>query len=478
MSQAIVCDILDSDSIVKVANGKKMRVEDAIKDGFIDDRTSVVRTKKGDFKIVDAIQKKAFEEKDTNKPVENIPPVALTFPVAVNRKLIDADKKTFTNPITNKTVPIETAIKNDQIMTIPVPPTAYSIGVKEALEKRAIDTSNETFTCPKTGEVMTIREAVDNGKLIVKPMSEFVPILASAPITSITETVTSHHTVTTKVIEAVTGYTMLDANTIQDTQTGETLSIEEAKQRGIVTDEQESQEKFTTKAMTIKFNDAIQRGLINIVTGTFTDPFTDTVMPIAQAVQDGLLETSVGEDAAKSVTKVEQLDIMEAVQTIYDEKTETFVDPKDSERKLTLVQAIDEGIIDSKSVIYDVKNNRADTLEDSIKNGLIDPKTGLVKSNTGVGIQIKEAAKLGLMAVVGAPILAGMAVVGAVKKAVKTKDSPEEKDLNQSEILPLSDTDDYDRETKRQTTTTTTTTTITTIKSSQSRNGEVVGQEV
>lgn len=422
LSEAVVCDILDPDSLVKVANGKKVRVEDAIKDGFIDDSTSVVRTKKGDFKIIDALQKKAFEEKDTNKPVENIPPVGLTFPVAVDRKLIDQYKKTFTHPITKKSVSVESAIKNDQIMAIPVPPRADSISIKEALDQLAIDTEKQTFTCPKSGEVMAIREAVDWGKLVVKPMSEFVPTLASVPITSITETVTSHHTVTTKVIEVMSGYAMLDSGTVQDIQTGETYSMDQAKERGIIMGEQESQEKFTTRGMTIKFNDAIQRGLINIITGTFTDPFTDTVMPIAQAVQDGLLETTTTEIVQPTIDKVEKLDIMEAVQTIYDEKTESFVDPKDPSRSLTLIEAMDEGIIDSKSVIYDVKNNRADTLEDSIKNGLIDPKSGLVNSKSGVGMQIKEAAKLGLMAVVGAPILAGMAVVDAVTKVVKAKE--------------------------------------------------------
>lgn len=439
LSQAIVCEILDPDSIVKVSNGKKMRVEDAIKEGFINEETGIVRSKKGDLNLIDAVSKKAFEEKDTNKPVENIPPVGLTFPVAVNRKLIDKDKKTFTNPITKKAVSIDSAIKNDQIMAIPVPPRANSITVKEALEKHAINTDNETFTCPNTGEVMAISEAVDTGNLIIKPMSEFVPTLASVPITSITETVTSHHTVTTKTIELVSGYTMLDAKTVQNVQTGEQMTVEEAKIQGIVQDEKESQEKFTTKGVTIKFSDAIQRGLINIITGTFTDPYTDTVMPIAQAVQDGLLETTPVEEVKSE--KETKMDIMEAVQTIYDEKTELFVDPKDSTRNLTLVQAMDEGIIDSKSVIYDVKNNRAETLEESVKTGLIDPKSGMIKSNSGTGMQIKDAAKLGLMAVVGAPILAGMAVVDAVKKAVKTKEPspPPVEDYNKRSLSNITE---------------------------------------
>jgi len=117
-------------------------------------------------------------------------------------------------------------------------------------------------------------------------------------------------------------------------------------------------------------------------------------------------------------------------------KPKKFKDPKDEKRFLTLKEAMLEGIVNPKSVLYDIPSGKVRTLEEGVKEGLISSTTGEVKQKSGKSINVKDAAKLGLLAVVGAPVLAGIAVADAVKKVVKKSES-KDKISKENEEKPI-----------------------------------------
>lgn len=423
LKQAIVCEIVNPLSTIVELSGDRITLQQAIEKGTIDDELSTVQTRTGTVTLLEAVTQKLFP-RDETKP-DSLPLVGMTFPVAVKRGLIDANKNEITHPITGERQSIKQAIDDEFIMALPYPPSPDGVEVEEAMRSNMIDTKNGTFTVSRTGDVMPIAEAVENGHLVIKPLGELVALHASGPITSVTETVTSYHTITTKTIELMEGFSLVSSNEVKDLQTGEIIPIQEAKERGIVKDESETKEKFATREIKINFSEAVRRGLVDINAGTYTDPSSGSVMSISQAVDSGILETH--ETTPTTVTEQtsltnEMMTLVEAYDTIYDEATKKFRDPKNPERLVNFTDALEEGIVDGNSLVVDVKTGRAQTLEDGVRAGLIDPKTGEVQQTSGGRMSVKEAAKLGILAVVGAPVLAGMAITDAVKKAIKKSD--------------------------------------------------------
>ncbi|XP_028029393.1 microtubule-actin cross-linking factor 1 isoform X4 [Bombyx mandarina] len=84
-----------------------------------------------------------------------------------------------------------------------------------------------------------------------------------------------------------------------------------------------------------------------------------------------------------------------------------------------LLEAVNKGVVPSQNVkVVDPKTGVQISLPEAIKKGVVDEKTGKVKDTTGKKISFADAAKLGLVAVVGAPIYAASKVIEIVKNAV------------------------------------------------------------
>lgn len=429
LKDAIVCEIVDPFSELSEPTGQVVTLESAIQRGCVDDDASSVLTRFGSSNLLAAIKQNIFHTND--RPVENMPLLGMTFPVALKRDLIDLKAQQVIHPITKERISIADAIDSNFIMALPYTPSADAVSIHEAIAAGLIE--GHSFKNLATNELIPISEAIETGLLVVKPLPELVALHASGPVMSRTETVTSYHTITTKTVELLTGYVLSNSNEVRNVQTGERFTVDQAKELGIIKGDTQTQEKFATRDIKVNFSDAIQRGLVDIRAGTYTDPTSGTVMPIQQAVDDGILATQTSiDDADEDSThedKVEMLTLAEAVNNIYDEQSKQFRDPKNPERLVTFTQAMQEGIVDAKSVVYDIETGKTHTLEEGVKDGFIDPKTGEVNRTSGGKINVKDAAKLGLLAVVGAPILAGMAVASVVKKVVNKigdKETPDQ----------------------------------------------------
>lgn len=421
LNEAIVCEIVDPlSNLMFTIDGRTETLQSAIANDIIDADRLLVKTQSGSVNLVKAIENKVFELKE---PVESsdIPPAGMTFPVALKRGLIDTSKKEVRHPITGEHLPLEDAIKEDFIMALPYPMAPDSIEITKALESGLIDRDNDIFFHPTTGTPISIAEAVESGLLIIKP-----PVRGDNTIAAITETITSYHTITTKTVELLPGYALKSAMEVQDINTGNIITIEEARRRGIIKDESESKEEFTTKDIKMSFDHAVEKGLVDMEKGIYTDPCTGITMPIAKAVEKGILDTSSSKSESVSPRKSNNsLTVLEAVEQIYDEETGTFKDPETNE-SYNLQEAMEVGLIESDSVLYNVKTKETITTKEAIEKGLLDPATGKMKTvrdQKNRPISITEATKMGLLAVIAAPVLAGKAVVDAISshKSKETK---------------------------------------------------------
>jgi len=415
LGEAIMCEIVDP--LSKVTNpqtGKEETLQQAIAEGVIDEVSAELKTPEGNVNLLTAVtESNVFDssKKDDERTGELLPPLGMTFPVALEKGVIDTSSKEFIHPISGVRTPMSVAIKDNLIMALPYPVSPDSVEVTQALECNLIDGEKRTFLNPKTGEAVPVSEAVETGLLVIKPVPSLISYEQGGAVTAVTETVTSYQTITTKTIDLKVGYVLVSPEEVKNLQTGEIISLDEARKRGIVKDESETKQEFATRAIKDSFSDALARGLIDLTEGTYKDTDSGSVIPIQEAIKEGLLDPSDPE--------VPSTNIVEAAE-LFDEKTGRFRDPKSPTKTYTLAEALDSGLIDPEAVVYDTEGKKALTTKEAIQEGLIDPETGCVKDpKTGSRISIKDAAKVGLLAIVGAPVLAGMAVSKAVKNLSK-----------------------------------------------------------
>lgn len=417
LKEAILCEIVNPTSkLIDPNTGKKLTLEQAIAKGSVDEDKSKVITRRGSLDLLSAVEGGIFDKIDDRKGLQQLPPAGMTFPVALKRGLIDSESQEVIHPVTGKRKSVQVAIQEDFIMALPCPVSPDSMQVTDALNSKLIDSDKGIFIHPKTGEEIPISDAVEMGLLVLKPQEDM-----EGNITSITETIKSYQTITTKTISLKPDYILIGPDEVKNSHTGEVMSLNEAKNKGVVRDESETQEEFQVSGS--KAND-LSENLIDIKQETFKDPASGRVMLLREAVQTGLLNPN---DAQKYlVDNSQEMAVEEAFSKIYDEKTKKFRDPNSPKIQLTFKEALDAKLIDPDVMIMDSSGELITTRE-AVERGIIDPKTGTLKDKkSGGSISVKDAAKMGLLAIVGAPILAGKVVVDAVKGLRKSK-SPERK---------------------------------------------------
>lgn len=395
LQEAISCEIVDPKSKLYDSKGNVITLEEAISKRIVDPDLTVVNSNSGSLNLIKAVEANVFHVSDSDA-FETVPPVGMSFSVALQRGVVDVDKQTVQHPITGEQFSLDEAIQNNFIMALSYPAAPDGIQVTKALESSLIDQEKAVFIHPTTGTPVPINEAIETGLLLLKPED-------------------SDGTTNVKTIQLSSGYVLLN-NEIYDSNSGEKMSLEEAKERGIVKDETEVQSHFTSQQDKMPFETAVERGLVDLEDGIFTNPETGAVMPIVRAIEEGIIDTTIS-SVQKGETKKdndEALTLVEAVEQIYNEETGQFQDPK-TNKLYDFKEAVDVGLIEPSSIVYDVETSETVTVKKALDKGLLDPKTGKVKTKEGKSISVIKAAKMGLLAVVAAPVLAGMAVHDAIK---------------------------------------------------------------
>lgn len=412
LKEAIMCEIINPLSkLVDPNTGKKMTLEQAIAMGSVDENRSKVKTRRGSLDLLTAVEGGVFDKVDDRKGLEQLPPAGMTFPVALKRGLIDPESQEVVHPVTGERKPVKLAIQEDFIMSLPCPVSPDSIEVTNALDLKLIDSEKGILIHPKTGEEIPISDAVEMGLLVLKPPDEL-----GGNITSMTETVKSYQTITTKTISLKPGYILVGPDEVKNIHSGEVVSLSNAQKAGIVRDESENIEELVADVPNLTSDNENMFQKPVVASGLLQSGNVEIIQALEPQSHTGHILNQKPEKADEKT-----------FEHINDDASKGFRDPKSPSKLLTFKEALDSGLIDSECVVVDPNNDSQLTMREAVEVGLIDPKTGAFRDKrSGKSMSVKDAAKLGLLAFVGAPILAGKAVADAVKSLKKSK-SPERK---------------------------------------------------
>ena len=209
------------------------------------------------------------------------------------------------------------------------------------------------------------------------------------------------HSVQTKIVNLKQGFALSSLDEVRNLQTGETMSIYEAKLRGIATDIQGNKEQIVTKQVQIFVSEAISRNLINFSSGVFTNPMSGQTVSIAEAVKSGLLITDFKEQAEETYIDLDgdKISAGDAFVHLFDVEQKTFL-RKSQNRNYTLKEAVDEDWINGDDIIFDVTSSSHMTIKQAMETHVLHGVTceyTIRESNET--LFIIDAAKKGLLAI-------------------------------------------------------------------------------
>ncbi len=228
---------------------------------------------------------------------------------------------------------------------------------------------------------------------------------ARREVFSATESTSVH----TKSVNLRQGYSLSGMNEVRNLATGETMTIYEAKIKGVATDVRESKSTVDSKQqqqqVRILVEDAVDRGLVNFSVGSFTNPATGQSIPIVDAVKLGMLITDLRqeEEIVRYDVEAPTIPLATALRHCFDEKKRKF-NRQGTKESLTLEQAVETDWINGNDVIFDVGSAKKSTLKEAMQEGVINGKTcEYTVLATKEKHFILDAAKSGLVAVFPEP---------------------------------------------------------------------------
>lgn len=224
---------------------------------------------------------------------------------------------------------------------------------------------------------------------------------------SVRKVESASHSIRTKIVNLKTGYALANIDEVRNLVTGETMSLYEAKLRGIATDVKDSKADLVSSQLKMFVSEAVSKGLINFSNGSFTNPSTGQLVKLADAIKMGLLITDFSKHKTEVTIDIDApiLSLGEAIQHCFDTEKKVFY-RRMTKQNFTLEQAVKEQWINGKDIIFDVTSNRQMTVMDAMKDGVLNGKNldyKVVSTNTTHFLL--DAANKGLVAVFPEPVL-------------------------------------------------------------------------
>ncbi|XP_023339655.1 dystonin isoform X13 [Eurytemora carolleeae] len=219
-------------------------------------------------------------------------------------------------------------------------------------------------------------------------------------IQSVREMERSNHSVKTKIVNLKQGYALSSLDEVRNLQTGEVMSIYEAKLRGIASDIQGNKEEVVTKQVKMFVTEAVSRNLINFSSNVFINPATGLNIPIAEAIRCGLLITDFKEIIDESFIDldVDGISAGDAFVHLFNMEEKVFV-RKSHSRSYTLQEAVDENWINGDDIIFDVSSSSHLTIRKALDIKVLNGVTcEYTIKETNETMFLGDAAKKGLVA--------------------------------------------------------------------------------
>jgi hypothetical protein len=451
----------DRSLIIDPATGRLMTLTEAIQTGIFDVHSGDIKnTATGKtLTLTEAIFEGLIPEKGLRRKG------AIPVSEAIEQGLVDTTTGMYTDPNTGVTLEIQRAVElgyleESEVKVIVTQRTitrgaprrelVEAIPWDVAIEEGLINCERGTFHDKQTGELFTIGEAISFG-YIKAPEKELtgledvdgvdfevalqrglIDIKANTFIEPITGVLMPLDAAIRK------GYVILPEQGIRFKVYDGKEHVEETVTEQVLRQQANKGETFTTTvtASGQTFAEALEKGLIDLQSNTYTDPNTGRQLAIQDAIQEGLVD-SAGE--RQSPGRTSGLTLTEAIdQSLFDESSGCFTDPQ-SGRMMSLQDAMNRGFINKDSAVYDTETRKLMTFQQALDEGRIDRRSGkFVDHKSGRTFSVKEATKLGLLAIVGAPALAGMAIADAIKRTrSKSRSVSQDRQTRSQEDLSL-----------------------------------------
>lgn len=301
----------------------------------------------------------------------------LSFKSAMKLGLIDARTGKIRDPETGKFISLNEAVDKD-ILDVNKPAMKDILTGKELTLKQCID---KGIVDPKTGKVnerkakgekVAVQPEIDVKQTKGKPLN-LLDCVASGLYDPDTGMFTDPKTQKSYTLREAVSQNIIDGNLVSvlDQQSGEKLPLVSA----------------------------LRQGLVDGVTAEVIVSDLDDKVPLLEAIQQGLVENMFDKDSG----------------SLYDPLTGNVV---------PLDKALTDGQIRSEAVVYDSSTGEVVSIDTAMRKGLVDVRSGAVTDKaTGRKMSPQEALKMGLLAVVGAPVLAGKAVYDAIKDKQEKSDA-------------------------------------------------------
>lgn len=366
VSQAIQQGVLDQDrgQYVGFENGKEKRIpiSQAIETGLViaEDLSSVPQAVKADW----VRETKTF---NLNSVIHPVTSEVMTVAEAIHEGIIDESRGLYVNPLTMEKMLITEAIEKKLIdaelsLVVPTveqdgnriittkqttialssvvdPRTGKKITVNEAMKEGILNHVKGTYTNPLTGEELTLDDAILK-KLIFTEAAE-IPKTERAEISSI------HIT--------------------EDEETFETTIVEDVSSKMVTLSITSVVDPVTMEM--VSYDSAVEKGVLSVEKGLYTNPLTGETMAITTALEKGLIHGEV--TSQQTPEGILKSSIMAESPEFPLSKVTSVIDPRTG-KEISLSKAMKEGIIDvDKNTFFDSRSREHLDLKEALNQGFI-----------------------------------------------------------------------------------------------------------
>ncbi|EYB85852.1 hypothetical protein Y032_0289g1496 [Ancylostoma ceylanicum] len=389
------------------AHMEKISLEDAIRAGIIDIRElsyrnpksgeSIPLTQAANMGLVDVTLAETLPKGVCN-PANN---ERIPIKRAIELGIVDARTGEVRDPHTRKRLTwldiiksVYQAITSDGVFD---PTKGQRVPVTNALNEGLIDTKIGKYHNPITLEDIELKDAVDRG-LIDSGTYEAItkPFLQDYR--------TNRHL---NLIDAVEAKLVDPKNKTIQLSRHSIVPIAKAVEDGRIPSEIGEKLRQIDK---LNFAEALGKGLIDVSSNIFTDPDTGRQITIAQAIEQGYIDTG-NVEAMEGSDEKNLCNILNSEE--FDENSGRIRDKRTS-LHLTFKDAVERDVIDGDSLLHDLESGQTLTLREALVRKKIDNDGKYIAGN--LRMTLRDAVKGGLIALIASPMQAAQAVAEAVKR--------------------------------------------------------------
>ncbi|WKX89696.1 hypothetical protein Q1695_008944 [Nippostrongylus brasiliensis] len=389
------------------AHMEKISLEDAIRAGVIDIRELSYRNPKSgesiplaqaaNMGLVDVTLAETLPKGVCN-PTNN---ERIPIKRAIELGIIDARTGEVRDPHTRKRLTwldiiksVYQAITSDGVFD---PTKGQRVPVTHALNEGLVDTKTGKYHNPITSEDIDLKDAVDRG------------LIDSGTYEALTKPFLEDYRTNRRLnlIEAVDVKLVDPKNKTIQLSRHSIVPIAKAVEDGRIPSEIGEKLRQIDK---LNFAEALGKGLIDVSSNIFTEPDTGRQMTIAQAIEEGYIDTG-NVEAMEGSDEKNLSNIINSEE--FDENSGRIRDKRTS-LHLTFKDAVERDVIDGDSLLHDLESGQTLTLREALVRRKIDNDGKYIAGN--LKMTLRDAVKSGLVALIASPMQAAQAVAEAVKR--------------------------------------------------------------